>query len=327
MLNCRIYPNGEFSVWDEKKNLEISGPPEQPDYLGYSLLPNSHKIALGLADPPKKRARRGSRGITRHGARTVRNGAFLLQKRYGNDCLSFLTCTLPAAPETDQYNAGREWAEICRVFFQSLGRLLKAAGLPATFCSCTEIQMKRFERDGGMPLHLHVVFPGRRRGGPWAIAVKQFDLLWARAVIARCPEFSGLPFRSACNVQRVRTSAEGYLGKYMSKGGGTIAAILEADPGLSEFLPSTWWNCSLNLRRAIGKRMSGGNTTARGLVQDIRAGDTRIQFSRVIQVTLADGALYDAAIVGRLSPEGRARYCWREGRVSMLESQDVLRLG
>lgn len=73
--------------------------------------------------------------------------------------------------------------------------------------------------------------------------------------------------------------------------------------------------------------MSGGNTTARGLVQDIRAGDTRIQFSRVIQVTLADGALYDAAIVGRLSPEGRARYCWREGRVSMLESQDVLRLG
>src|SRR4030065_1962006 len=113
----------------------------------------------------------------------------------------------------------------------------------------------------------------------------------------------------------------------MSKGAGAIAAMLEVDQGISEFLPSSWWNCSLNLRRAIGKSMTGWNATSRDLVRDIRSGDTRIQSSRVIQIPLADGALYDAAIIGRLSPEGRARYCWRDSGVLMLESQDVLRLG
>lgn len=327
MLNARIFPNGEFSIWDEKKNAEVTGPPEQPDYLGLSLLSNSHRVALGLAEPPKERARRGSRGISRHGARTVRNAAFLLQQKYGREHLSFLTVTLPTSTESEQYRAGLEWAEICRQFFQSLGRLLAAAGLPATFCSCTEIQMERYEASGGLPLHLHVVFPGRRRFKGWAIATTQFDALWRNAVVNRCPEFSDKSFKAACKVHKVEKTAEGYLGKYMTKGAATVAAMLEGDPGLVEFMPSTWWNCSLNLRRAIGKRITGGNATGRALAKDIRSGDTRIQFSKVIEVTLADNTLLPVAIVGRLSPEGRAKYCWREGGVLGLESQDVLRLG
>lgn len=315
MLNCRIYPNGEFSIWDEKKSLEVSGPPEQPDYLGLSLLPNSHRVALGMAQPPPERARRGSSGITRHGARTIRNAAFLLEQRYGIRHLSFLTLTLPASNDSEQYRVGLEWAEICRQFFQALGRLLEAAGLPATFCACTEIQMERYEESGGLPLHLHVVFPGRRQYKSWAVSPEQFDALWYNALTNRCPEFEGRDFSAACRVEMVKKSAEGYLGKYMTKGKATVTALLTEDPGLAEFLPSTWWNCSLNLRRAIGKRMTGGNTTGRALARDIRAGDTRIQFSKVIEVTLADGAIFPVAIVGRLSPEGRNKYCWREGGI------------
>lgn len=315
MLNARIFPNGEFSVWDEKKTVEVTPPPDQPDYMGLSLLANSHRVALGLAQPPPERAKRGSKGITRHGARTIRNAAFLLEQRYGRDRLSFLTVTLPGAKESDQYHAGLEWPEICRQFFQSLGRLLSAAGLPATFCACTEVQTERYERHGGLPLHLHVVFPGRKPFKSWAIATAQFDSLWRNAVLSRCPEFAEHSFASACQVQRVKKSAEGYLGKYMSKGADAVGRLLADDGGLIEFLPSTWWNCSLNLRRAIGRRITGGNTSGRALARDIRAGDTRIQFSKVIEVTIADGTSLPVAIVGRLSPEGRARYCWREGGV------------
>ena len=76
---CRIWPNGEFSIWEEKKNTRVEPPPESPDYLGLSLLANSHKVALGMAPPPRERAKRGEKGISRLGARTVRNAAFLLE--------------------------------------------------------------------------------------------------------------------------------------------------------------------------------------------------------------------------------------------------------
>jgi len=308
VLTCRIYPNGEFSVWDQRKTVAVEPPPDEPDAMGLSLLANSHRIALGLAEPPPARAQRGSRGITRLGARTVRNAAFLLEQKYGCDRLSFLTCTLPPVAESDEYNAGRCWAEICRQFFQSLGRLLTSAGLPASFVSCTEIQPKRFAERGGLPLHLHVVFPGRLPYKKWAISTQQIDALWSRAVIGRCPEFAEAPFRSACNIQRVKKSAESYLGKYMSKGASFVGAVLNQDAGLAEFMPRTWWNCSLNLRRAIGRRVSGGNATARVLVADISGGDTRVSYSRVIKIELGDGAIFDAAIVGRLSSEGRLFY-------------------
>ena len=145
MLNCRIYPNGEFSIWEEKKNIEVVPPPEAPDYLGLSLLPISHRVALGLADPPKKRSQEGLNGITKQGARTVRNGAFLLEQKYGQKHLTFLTCTLPLIEDSAEYNAGREWAEIIRIFNQAITRLLKAAGLPPSYVGCTEIQEIRFE--------------------------------------------------------------------------------------------------------------------------------------------------------------------------------------
>jgi len=81
-LNCRVYPNGEFSVWQER--LSPPEPPTaQPDYLGLSILPNSHRQLIGLTGPTPNRAQRGLSGITRLGARTVRNGAFCLEKSGG----------------------------------------------------------------------------------------------------------------------------------------------------------------------------------------------------------------------------------------------------
>ena len=315
MLNCRIFPNGEFSIWEEKKNIAVEPPPEQPDYLGLSLLPISHRVALGMADPPPERSREGLRGITKHGARTVRNGAFLLEQKYGQRHLTFLTCTLPLVNDTAEYNAGREWPEIVRIFNQSLIRLLRAAGLPPSYVGCTEIQEKRYQERGGLPLHLHMVFPGRKQFKSWAISANQFRALWYNAVTARCPEFKGANFKASVDCQPVKKSAESYLGKYMTKGAASLSNLLRDDPGIAEFLPRSWWSCSLAVKRAIGKRITGGLETARKLISDVRGNDSRVGFAAEVLVTLADGATIPVAVVGKLTPEGRNRYCWAAGRV------------
>lgn len=311
MLNCRIFPNGEFSVWDEKRDLAVEGPPAQPDYLGLTLLPNSHRVSLGMAEPPGERAKRGSKGITRHGARMVRNAAFLLQEKYGKDVLGFYTFTLPPTTATTEYALALQWSEVVRVFLQSVKRLLTAAGLPGSYVGCTEIQTKRYNQCGGMPLHLHLVCVGRVRGGAWAIHSDQWRALWRRALVTRCPEYAAASFKASVDTQRVKESIEGYLGKYMSKGVAALGPILVEDPGIVEFLPSSWWFCAVKLRRAIGARLTGGSDSARRLARDIRTGDTRVGYARQVTVALAGGELLPVALVGRLTAEGRRLYCAR----------------
>ncbi len=302
-------------MWAEDKTLKVEPPPAAPDYLGLSLLPNSHRVALGISPPSPERAQRGTKGITTLGARTVRNAAFLLQERYGIDRLGFYTFTLPLVSETAEYEAGREWAEIVRVFLQSVGRLLKAAGLPPSYVGCTEIQEGRYARYGGLPLHLHVVMVGRLGRGAWAISSDQWRALWRRAVSGRCPSYRSCSFAASVDTARVRKSVEGYLGKYMSKGTAMLAPLLAGDAGLIEFLPRSWWCCSANLRRAIARRMSGGNNTAQKLIRDVRAGDSRVGHAAEVKIRLGDGGLVPVAVVGKLSPEGRNKYCWKEGKI------------
>lgn len=295
-------------------------PPEAPDYLGLSLLSNSHRVALGMAEPPPARAKRGLKGITRHGARTVRNAAYLLEQRYGLGQLGFYTFTLPRVDDCAEYAAGREWAEIVRIFLQSVGRLLKSAGLPPSYVGCTEIQEGRYARGGGLPLHLHVVMVGRPLRGSWAISSDQWRALWRRAVCARCPEFSGASFSASVDTARLKKSAQGYLGKYMSKGVEALGKLLKEDAGLAEFLPSSWWCCSSKLRKAIGKRITGGTGTAVKVIRDVRASDSRISFFQEIIVSMPDGARIVVAVIGRLSPEGVRKYAWAEGAIRKIDN-------
>ena len=318
MLTCRVFPNGEFSLWEQRKTVEISPPPVQPDYLGLSLLPISHRVALGIAEKPPGRAKRGSRGISRHGARMVRNGAFLLEKKYGIDCLTFLTCTLPPLSATDEFSVALEWAELVRVFVQSVGRLLKAAGLPASYVGCTEIQGKRYQERGGMPLHLHLVFPGRHPRGRWLISSDQFRELWRRSVVGRNAAYESVSFAASVDTQRVKKSTQGYLGKYMSKGPGQISSMTEEDQGIAEFLPSSWWHCSLNLRRAIGKRVTGGCSTALKIRREIRQSPENFKYVAEVKGEMKDGAVVVLAIVGVLSPVGRKKHAYSEAKSPVL---------
>lgn len=317
---CRIWPNGEFSIWAERATTKIEPQQGEVDFLGLSLLPNSHRVALGMADPPPKRRKRGSKGITRLGARTVRNGAFLLQQTYGNDRLAFCTFTLPNYLESEQYLIATRWAEIVRKFMQAMGRVLKAAGLPGSMVGCTEIQEKRYKTQGGLPLHLHLVFVGRHARKDWLISANQYRAMWKNAIENEFPNLKGASFKASVDCQGVKRDMSAYLGKYMSKGSGVLAQILEDDPDLGDLLPSSWWTCSLKLRRAIGRRITGGYSTAEKLLRDIRAGDSRIKSSHEVKVELGKGEILTVAVVGALTGEGRGKYCWREGGIIGIDS-------
>ena len=301
--------------------MAVEPPPQCPDYLGLSLLPNSHRVALGLCLPPPERARRGLKGISRHGARMVRNGAFLLSKTYGARNLAFLTFTLPAISETDQYAVGLRWAEIVRKFVQSAKRLLQAAGLSGSVVGCTEIQGGRYQKYGGMPLHLHLVTVGKRPGGSWAISADQWRALWRNALVNEFPSMGNVDFSSSLDCQGVKQDIGSYLGKYMTKGVAELSQMVKDDPGIVDFLPSSWWICSLKLRRAVGARISGGQQSASRLFRDIVARDSRVLSSTEVKVRLSDGAEVVVAIVGKLSPEGRSRYCWDGSLLKQLQRQ------
>jgi len=239
----RIWPDGEFVLWSEVAKEIID--PEQAIPLGLSELSNSHKdIEM------EERTRRGLGGITMYGQRMVKNAAYLLQQKYGARQLTFLTLTLPGTPD-ETFEVSKEWSRITRNFYQKLKRRLVGEGLSPAVVGVTEIQPKRFLRTGGMPLHLHIVFQGANRDNEWVFRPDDFKNMWRETVMAVFPGMEKHSFASATNTQRVRDSAAGYLGKYMSKGEKDISMVIEKSPGVVDALPSAWYNLSKEARDAV----------------------------------------------------------------------------
>lgn len=218
---------------------------------------------------PEVRERKGQR-FSSYGRRIVRNGAWWLQREFGRDCLSFLTCTLP--DEVVEILAIAEdaaglWAEIIRQFEQWLKRKLESMGLCEFIVGVTEVQIKRWINHGKVGLHLHWVFQGRLTNkSAWSINKEEFANAWNRIVsnvIGKKVESS-----SATRVERIKKSVENYLSKYMSKGGEVIDEIIEA--GKRDLLPTSWWNVSNALRRIIKSMMFKPSVDARNCLYDTR---------------------------------------------------------
>lgn len=239
----RIWPDGEFVLW-----AEVAGKmwePEKSIPLGLSELPNSH------TNPEmSERTRRGLNGISTYGQRMVKNAAYLLQQKHGARRLTFLTLTLPGTPD-ETFEVAKEWSRLCRNFYQKLKRRLVVMGLSPVIVGVTEIQPKRFKRTGGMPLHLHVVFQGAFKDHMWCFRPDDFRDMWRDSVVAVIPSMAKHSFSSASNAQRVKSSAAGYLGKYMSKGEKDITAILEEAPAVVDALPSSWYNLTKEARDGV----------------------------------------------------------------------------
>lgn len=210
--------------------------------LGLSSVTNSHS-------GHSTRAPRGSGGITSYGRNMVESAATILQEKYGRRRLSFLTLTVPSVSNEDMERICKGWAEIVRVLMQRMTRHLNRCGLPGEIVGVTEVQEMRSHSEARAVLHLHWVFVGRRNKGTWVISP---DLVryWWQETLRKYIVTSPMPdFAASENLQQVRKDAGSYLGKYISKGRDSVEKIQEYRSRGS--MPSTWWNCSLSLKRLV----------------------------------------------------------------------------
>lgn len=223
---------------DTEQVLRIS-----PDYidaapLGLSSVPNHRESG--------KKTKYGLKGITANGRKRVREGAYLLERKYGRR-LGFYTLTCPYTDVSQIYEFNRNVAEIARRYFEKLKLYYEDIGETWSYVSVYEYQAKRYETDGYPVLHIHYIAPCYRRGTwTWCCEAEVLRGIYAgvcRDVIGGNPNTS-----ASIDAAVVRKSATGYISKYMSKGGETYAYLAEACPSQ---IPGQWWSMSQNVKRAI----------------------------------------------------------------------------
>lgn len=225
--------------------------------------------AIGSSSPAisRKRGKRGCRGISAKSADAIKYWVGQFERKYGRRRLSFLTLTVPDMGEPLREQLQESWAEIVHRFVDELKRILRRLGAPtdAVF-GCTEIQIKRSERDGWNVPHLHLVFTGRKTvRGSWLVRPESFRRLWKRVVCNKLP-VDNLDFGASENVQQVRRSAARYLGKYLSKS--SSKSRTPADSG--EWHPSEYIICGRRFRREFSARIFRGEYVAEYLIECFR---------------------------------------------------------
>lgn len=193
-----------------------------------------------------KRGRYGLKGISINGMRRVREGCYLLQRKYHRR-LGFYTLTCPyTVPELIwEFNKGI--AEIARRFFQDCKKLYEAENQVWSNVFVYEYQDARYQSSGIPVLHIHYVAPCYKRGTTeWVLTATEIRYLWMLSVAAVCGVESDTS--ASVDAQVIQTSAAGYISKYLSKGGNTVHYLGEIAPSQ---LPSQWWGCTNNIRKCI----------------------------------------------------------------------------
>lgn len=317
----KLWPNGEFGLGFQKRSqmthkvkeeVSVFENPTKPEMLAYACRQairqrwcdetGNSLPSLGLSPHVKshKRQKRGLKGISSYGRKMVRSGAYLLQKRYGRNRLSFLTLTLPSVSVEQSYEISRNWSEIVRKFLQSLGRLLRRRSMPATVVGCTEIQESRLESSGVLGLHLHLVFVGRSARSGWVVSYKEARKLWKRELDRVLGE--DLNCDSTENMERVKKDAEQYLGKYMSKGLSSVQSLV--NQGLGDVLPSSWWCMTMELRRWIAlsmRRLEGEGASL--FVRLVEIDAEVFLYHKPVEITMGDGEKLKVGYFGKLKRE------------------------
>ena len=264
-----LWPNGEFSfayvpddvtqvTRGEECSWAMSGPGEGDEgasALDLTLLNNSDKQnPTGTSHP--RRARYGLKGMTSEARRKVRSSAFLLQERYGRERLSFLTLTVPPLGDvSSERRLASRWHDAVHSLLRRLKTLLFQRKLPRYVVGVSEIQTSRYANTGQFPLHLHIVFVGRKRKrGSWGIHYSEFRETWAQILEGIVGH--SIETRYLENVKEVEKDAGAYLGKYMSKSQNEIEKVLE--DGNEWMLPKQWWFSTKEMKSWLKTRTKRG---------------------------------------------------------------------
>lgn len=250
-----VWPNGEFSVgWAYKTEEEVKDDEEWAWIRPSEELKNEAPSNLVSGVKLSQRPRYGLKGVTGYGRKMVRNGAWMLQRRSGRKNLGFATFTIPDVDESAMIRIHDRWGEVVRQLGQYIVRAAKKAMVRPWYAMVTEISPRRLQDTGKVVLHIHVVFQSRTPGGGWVLDASGIRNFWTR-LLARVGgvSFDGL---ARVKLEVVRKSAEGYIGKYMSKSGAAIAEIV--DNGDGEMLPRQWWSMSKELKEAVKRGTAKG---------------------------------------------------------------------
>ena len=227
----KLYPDMSFSLGriPPRKKEPATNP------LSSSKLHNHRKMT----------SKYGSKGITAKGRKTVSCSALLLEKKYGKKRLGFGTATLPPLNKEGLEECLKNWGEITRRFFEEIKRVIERKGYKFLYVAVTEIQEKRFKREGMPYPHLHWVYVAKdNTNKDWYISASLLRTIWRRIVVKTIKKgkFVRQPsqkeFAASINCSTIRKSASAYIGKYMSKGSVTIASMQKA--GFNNY-PSQWW--------------------------------------------------------------------------------------
>lgn len=268
---AKIYPNGEASLYFERrlKKKALPSTPKRLDrqYLHYLAAEQEfgREFALGMQNA----ARRGgaplglvtapistkkqstpttTRGLTRLGARTLRQGAYLIDSACGKDCVTFGTATLPDITDAELQQVESDWSQIVDRFFKRLRYHLLKKGLPADVIHVTEVQPKRSLNEGREIPHIHFVFQGRKKKGSWAITPKQITKFWCKAL--QLKRITLKMCSTSCQLARVRKSVARYLSKYVAKNS-TKTSNATSESNLRKLSLKQWWGISDSLRRSV----------------------------------------------------------------------------
>lgn len=282
----RLWPNGELSLGFARKKRDDTPPvpARSPDCkwtaedvrhgawvievrlmaraVALAAILGSASFRIGLSmvrNPHKRRGKYGLKGITGYGKKMVRSGAVLLQRRYGRGNLSFLTLTVPELSVNELGLIARSWGSLINRLMQFLQRLLESQGLPGRIVSVTELQPKRLLSGSLGCLHVHAVFQGRHgKRSAWILKPQEVRAWWLSAlgrVIGRTVSSDSVE-----NLQRVRKNADGYLGKYMSKGSEGAKKLSEMFG--PEVVPGQWWNMDKGTRSWVKTETLSGSVAS-----------------------------------------------------------------
>lgn len=248
------------SWWGRIENIRIN-------WLVWDKILDAHRFSpLGLSNAaichsPKKRAKRGSKGMTGTMGRMLKDGAAILERRWGRQRLGFYTFTLPSLDKDFLIHfitEGGGWSRLVRTFMQSLKRLLVKRGGDSNMVGCSEIQEKRYLRRGEVAPHLHLTFKAFEKKYQWYVTADELRVLWLRAIYNHLHrleiDFIELDGRASVDCSLVKKSVVSYLGKYISKGGKIIKEIAEKE-GV-ECLCSCWGHISDSLRKFVKKQIT-----------------------------------------------------------------------
>lgn len=191
---------------------------------------------------------RGLKGITGYGRNMVKSAGYLLKEKYPHHRVTLGTVTLPPMPRHHRRIVSVAWPEVTRQMIQYLSRQLKKAGVPPLVVSVTEIQPSRLAQTGEAYLHLHLLWLNRpAKKGQWSISPNQLRN-WFSSLLSRVLQTEDVGHVNV-DVKAVNGNVAAYLAKYMSKGGDCLEKAMDDLGPLG--LPSTWWNMTASMRKAV----------------------------------------------------------------------------